>query len=215
MRDLIIYGASFLDCVKLVEAINRARPTWKIRGFLDDTPALQGKVLLGHRVLGGRERLAQFAADPQADFFNNVRGGWQRCQLIAQRLREVRRDSVSLIHPVIDLAYVELGPGCALSEGCVVAAMTRLGAYVTARVGCTISHDTTLEDYVLLGPGATIGSHVRVGARALIGAGATVVTGVTIGADAIVAAGSVVSKDIEANAHVAGVPARRVRNAGA
>ncbi|HEY5293300.1 MAG TPA: DapH/DapD/GlmU-related protein [Burkholderiales bacterium] len=214
MRDLIIYGASFLDCVKLVDAANRARPTWRIRGFLDDTLALQGKTLLGHRVLGGKERLAELAADPQADLFNNVRGGWQRCQLIAQRLREAGRDSVSLIHPAIDLAYVEHGPGCALSEGCVVAAMTRLGAYVTARVGCTISHDTTLEDYVLLGPGATIGSHVRIGARTLIGAGATVVTGITIGPGAIVAAGSLVSKDIEAGSHVAGVPARTVRSIG-
>ena len=167
----MIYGASFLDCVKLVEAVNRARPTWRVLGFLDDSPALQGKRLLGCTVLGGRERLAELAARPEVDFFNNVRGSWENCELIARRLRAAGRESVSLAHPSVDLAYVELGPGCVVADGCVVAAMTRLGSHVTARVGCTISHDAVLGDYVLLGPGVTLGSHVRIGARALIGAG--------------------------------------------
>lgn len=45
-------------------------------------------------------------------------------------------------------------------------------------------------------------------AGAFIGAGATVIQGVTIGEQALIGAGSVVLNNVEANARVAGVPAR-------
>lgn len=208
MRDLVIYGASFVDCVKLVDAINRARPAWRIRGFLDDTPGWKGKRVLGHPVLGGKELVAALAKEAQTDFFNNVRGTPERCEIIARRLREAGRESVSLVHPSVDLAYVKLGPGCSISDGCVIAARTSLGACVTARIGCVISHDAAIGDFVLLGPGVTVGSHVKIGARALIGAGATVLTRMAIGANATVGAGAVVTRPVAARVSVSGVPAR-------
>ena len=44
-----------------------------------------------------------------------------------------------------------------------------------------------------------------------IGANATVLPGVNIGENAVVAAGSVVTRDVPANAVVAGVPAKVVK----
>jgi sugar O-acyltransferase (sialic acid O-acetyltransferase NeuD family) len=210
MRKLVIYGATFLDCVKLVEAINRARPTWTALGFLDDTAELASQMRLGLPVLGGMDRLAELARDPDIDFFNNVRGHWRRCRLIVERLAAVGRVGVSLIHPAIDMSHVTNGAGCAISDGTVIAAMTTIGGNVTIRLGCTISHDVDIADYVALGPGVVIGSHVRIGARAMIGAGAIVVTGVEIGADVTVAAGALVTKNVEAGETVAGAPARKV-----
>jgi sugar O-acyltransferase (sialic acid O-acetyltransferase NeuD family) len=210
MRKLVIYGAAFLDCIKLVEAINRARPTWSVLGFLDDTPALKGAERLGLPVLGGQDRLRALADDSEVDFFNNVRGHWRRCQAIAERLAAVGRASVSLVHPAIDLNYVTIGSGCSLSDGTVIAAMTALGDNVTLRLRCAVSHDVTIADLVALGPGVVIGSHVKIGSRAMIGAGAIVTTGVEIGADAVVAAGALVTKNVEPGAQVAGAPARKV-----
>ncbi|MDE6858727.1 MAG: galactoside O-acetyltransferase [Alistipes sp.] len=44
-----------------------------------------------------------------------------------------------------------------------------------------------------------------------IGAGATILPGVTVGENAVVAAGAVVSKDVEDNTVVGGIPARLIR----
>ena len=51
----------------------------------------------------------------------------------------------------------------------------------------------------------------RIGRGASIGTSSTILCGVTIGENAIVGAGSVVTRDVPANAVVAGVPARILR----
>jgi acetyltransferase-like isoleucine patch superfamily enzyme len=48
--------------------------------------------------------------------------------------------------------------------------------------------------------------------NAWIGANSTILPGVTVGENAIVAAGSVVTKDVEANTIVGGVPAKKIKD---
>ena len=65
-------------------------------------------------------------------------------------------------------------------------------------------------------PAGRAGEHharsVCIGDGAWIGARAVILPGVTIGKGAVVAAGAVVTRDVEANSLVAGVPARVVRS---
>lgn len=85
----------------------------------------------------------------------------------------------------------------------------------------------TIEDDVLTGPGAYLVSvnrkltpskrreldlnSVLIKKNAWIGAKAVILPGVTVGENAVVAAGAVVTKDVEANTVVAGVPAKIIK----
>ena len=51
---------------------------------------------------------------------------------------------------------------------------------------------------------------IHIGRNVWIGANATVLAGVTIGDGAVVAAGAVVTKDVEPNSVVGGVPAKLI-----
>ena len=104
-----------------------------------------------------------------------------------------------------------------------------LGKNVFINMGCTFQ-DTggiTIGDGTLIGHGSIVTTlnhgvdpnrradmmpaPVVIGRKVWLGAGVTVVPGVTLGDGAIVGAGAVVTKDVPANAVVAGVPAKVIR----
>jgi acetyltransferase-like isoleucine patch superfamily enzyme len=107
-----------------------------------------------------------------------------------------------------------------------------LGKDIFINLGCRFQ-DTggiSIGDGTLIGHGSTlttldhgidpdrradmIPASVVLGRKVWLGAGVTVVPGVTIGDGAIVGAGAVVTKDVPANAIVAGVPAKLIRMTG-
>lgn len=71
----------------------------------------------------------------------------------------------------------------------------------------TLNHDENPEMRQNLKP-----SPIKIGDKVWIGSNATILPGVSIGDGAIIAAGAVVTKDVEKNSIIAGVPAKFIRN---
>lgn len=93
-----------------------------------------------------------------------------------------------------------------------------LGAPLTIGNHVRIGHDVTLLTINhqigegRLRSGLSFFAPIEIGNGAWIASRVTVLPGVTIGAGAVIAAGAVVTRNVEANTMVAGVPARLVRS---
>lgn len=208
MRKLIIYGASFPDIIKIVDAINRKEPVWEIQGFLDDNKAIQDSVIMGYPVLGGKEALNKLARQKNTSFFVNISSHWSRLKSIVDLLDSYQCEIATLVHPSIDMNYVRIGRGCILGDGCLIGSNAVIGDFVFARLGSLISHDVIVEDYVFIGSDASIGSNAILKKGCYLGSGATIMRKITVGKNAVVGAGAVATKDVPPDVTVAGVPAK-------
>lgn len=90
-----------------------------------------------------------------------------------------------------DQGGIELGDGCLIGHQTVIA---------------TLNHDISPATRSSMTPAKVI-----LGKNVWVGAHSTILPGVTIGDNAVIAAGAVVTKDVPANAVVAGVPAKIIK----
>lgn len=86
---------------------------------------------------------------------------------------------------------------------------------ITIDDGTLIGHNVVLatlnHSFEISNRTDLISAPIHIGKNVWIGANATILAGVTIGDGAIIAAGAVVTKDVEENTVVGGVPAKKIK----
>jgi UDP-2-acetamido-3-amino-2,3-dideoxy-glucuronate N-acetyltransferase len=119
-------------------------------------------------------------------------------------------------------AFVEIQKGAVIGADCKVSSHTFVCEGVTLQDGVFVGHSvvfindrypraTTADGQMQTEADWSV-EKTLVCKGASIGSGSVIMCGVTIGENAIVGAGSVVTKDVPANAVVAGTPARFMRH---
>lgn len=102
----------------------------------------------------------------------------------------------------------QIGTGTIIQSGVNVSAQTRIGNFVKLNTNCNVMHDCLIHDYVTIAPNAVLLGHVTVSKKVYIGANSTILPTISIGEDSLVGAGSVVTRNIDNNITVKGVPAK-------
>lgn len=130
------------------------------------------------------------------------------------------RDEVELGHSVLIRENSFVGEKTKIGTGSVVDGYTTIGSNSNIQSGVYIPIGTRIGCGVFIGPRAVITNDKYPPSRrivetviedgAVIGANSTIIAGVRVSRGAVVAAGAVVTKDVEPDAVVAGVPAKPV-----
>lgn len=170
--------------------------------LVDDSPAAQGRVLLGQMVEGTS---APVLSDPGALAVLAIGANAARARLAAQ----ARCRFATLVHPAATVhESVRLGAGTVVFAGAVIQPDATLGEHVILNTGASIDHDCHIGDVVHLAPGTRLAGGVRIGAGSFVGIGAVVLPGVGLGRDVTVGAGAAVIRDLPDGVTAVGVPAR-------
>lgn len=146
----------------------------------------------------------------------------------------VENDRRNSAIPLLDFKHINarIEPGAIIRDQVTIGdnAVVMMGASIN--IGSVIGEGTMIDMNVVLGGRATVGKNCHIGAGSVlagvveppsadpvvieddvvIGANVVVLEGIRVGKGAVVAAGAIVTKDVEPNTVVAGIPARKLKD---
>lgn len=208
MKDIIIVGASGFgrEMVRYIEDINAVKPTWNLKGFIDDNLQALDDYPCDYKVLG---TIKDWNPSENEEFvcalaFPDVK------QKIVELLKDKGAKFATLIHPTAMLhSHCYVGEGTVITPYCVVSANAYVGNYVSL-LGSNVAHDASVDDFSTLSGKCALNGHVKVGKNVYMGCGVFVAPSKKIGDHATVGIGSVVISNVKAGTTVFGNPAKKV-----
>lgn len=204
MKKIIIVGAGGFgrEAYYLIKDINKQKPTWEIKGFIDDfIPSLEDK----HIATPVISTIADYIPKEEDWFVMGIASPKGKDK-VATLLKEKGARFATLIHPS---AYVnetvEMGEGCVISGGS-IGDCSKLGNFVHI-AGSMIGQDVVIGDY------STTTGYVNVptstlGKRVFVGSHSVVLN--DLADDVEVVTGSIVFHKVKTGCKVMGNPAKKI-----
>lgn len=210
MKDLYIIGAGGFgrEVAWLVERINEVKPTWNLKGFIDDNEALWGTMEDAYEVVGG------------CDYLKTLGEVYAVCAVGSARVRKIIIEKfaysdirfATVIDPsVIISKRVDIGEGTIICAGTIITVDIKIGKHVIINLDCTIGHDDVIEDFVTVYPSVNVSGNVSVGECSELGTGMQIIQGKNVAPNTIVGAGAVIVKDLNESGTYVGSPAKKIK----
>lgn len=188
--------------------INSIKPTWNLKGFIDDNETLWGSKEGEYHVFGGCEYLSALedVYAVCAVGSSNVR------KKIIEKLKDTSVKFATLVDPsVLYLNSVKIGEGAIVCAGTIITVNVNIGDHVIVNLDCTIGHDAVIDDFVTIYPSVNVSGNVLIGECSELGTGTQIIQGKKVISNTIIGAGAIVVKDcIESGTYV-GSPAKKIK----
>ena len=210
MEDLYIIGAGGFgrEVAWIVERINSIKPTWNLKGFIDDNETLWGSTEGEYRVFGGCEYLSALedVYAVCAVGSSNVR------KKIIEKLKDTSVKFATLVDPsVLYSNSVKIGEGAIVCAGTIITVDVNIGDHVIVNLDCTIGHDAVIDDFVTIYPSVNVSGNVLIGECSELGTGTQIIQGKKVISNTIIGAGAIVVKDCLESGTYVGSPAKKIK----
>lgn len=210
MKDLYIIGAGGFgrEVAWIVERINSIKPTWNLKGFIDDNETLWGNTEGEYHVFGGCEYLSALedVYAVCAVGSSNVR------KKIIEKLKDTSVKFATLVDPsVLYSNSVKIGEGAIVCAGTIITVDVNIGDYVIVNLDCTIGHDAVIDDFVTIYPSVNVSGNVLIGECSELGTGTQIIQGKKVISNTIIGAGAIVVKDCLESGTYVGSPAKKIK----
>jgi serine acetyltransferase len=105
---------------------------------------------------------------------------------------------------------MRIGEGVILCAGSIATVNIRFEPFCLVGVSCTIGHEAVIGRGCVLNPMVNISGGVELGSGVLVGTGAQILQYIKVGDGARIGSGAVVTRDVNADTTVVGIPAKDV-----
>jgi sugar O-acyltransferase (sialic acid O-acetyltransferase NeuD family) len=214
LPSLFIVGAGGFgrETAEAVRAVNAARPTWDLAGYLDDGLSSRQPLVDGLAVVGPVDAVADHPDARIVVTIGNPDNFTVRRRIV-RRLGLDPERYATIVHPAAVIPpSVQLGHGTVVLATAVATSAVTIGCHVAVMPGVVFTHDDVVDDFATFGTGVRLAGGVHIGVGAYIGAGALIREKRSVGAWALVGMGAGVTKDIPGGEVWAGTPARYFRD---
>ena len=181
----------------------------KVVGILDDDPKAAGREILGCRVIGPIEQLAELKNE--AEFAVIAVTDPAIRMKFAEICRDIGFEVTGFIHPTAVISTsATITPTAQICAGAIINPEADIKDHVVINTRTVVEHDCQVGSYCHIAPSVSLMGNVQVGALTLIGASSVVIPNLRIGSKVIVGAGAIIVKNIEDNSKYVSIPAKKM-----
>lgn len=209
MKDIIILGAQGFgrEVLQWIKDINKVKPTWNIKGFLDDDLTALDGYECDYKILG---TIQDWVPSENEEFVFAIASP-QVKERLATMLKAKGAHFARVVHPTSIIGdFCKIGEGLIVTPRAKVSPNVTIGDFVTL-LGCGIGHDAVVGDYCTMCGSSGVNGHCVLGKRVFVSTGVHVAPGKKIGDDAYLCMGSIVITNVKAGYKVMGCPATKVK----
>lgn len=208
-KTLYLCGAGNSEGVRLALTINRRNSRWDRICLLDDDQAKKGLDVLGVKIAGPLEMLAE--ADLANDeVVNLVARTTEKRWIVRSRIEQYGLRFATLIHPLVDTEGATFHSNTIAYQNSTIGSLSKMDEGSVAFMGAIIGHGSSLGRGCIVGPNGVINARVRLGDGVYVGSNASILPELKIGSWSTIAANTVVTQDLPVGATVMGVPGKIV-----